>query len=140
MGQLNEYEGLAQGFQNEIERLREHQRQALHDPDVCNGRMAGNPPRYQPECVSLRAELEAMRKDAERYLWRPIETAPKDGTEILVYCPRLGVCGPAKWDVNKFAKTPRPFWSHWGERIWGVTWVRSDQPTHWMPLPGPPHD
>ena len=70
--------------------------------------------------------------------WLPIETAPKDGTKILVFCPRLGACGPATWDTCQYAKKPRTFWTHWGERIFGTTRVRDDQPTHWMPLPAPP--
>ena len=45
----------------EIERLREHQRQAMHDPDVCNGRMVGDPPRYEPWCVGQRTEIERLR-------------------------------------------------------------------------------
>ena len=45
----------------ERERLREHQRQAMHDPDTCNGRMAGEPPRYEPWCVGQRAEIERLR-------------------------------------------------------------------------------
>ena len=71
--------------------------------------------------------------------WLPIETAPKDGTAIMVSCPRLGVCGPAHWDTNQHARNPRPYWTHWGERIWGTRWVREDQPTHWMPLPEAPN-
>lgn len=70
--------------------------------------------------------------------WQPIETAPKDGTKILVHCPRLGVCGPAKWDDNRFNKNPRPFWTHWGIEIRGLREVRDDQPTHWMPRPAAP--
>lgn len=49
----------------EISRLKH--RIALHDP--CNGRMAGEPPRYTPECVVLRAEVAGLREDAERYRW-----------------------------------------------------------------------
>ena len=71
--------------------------------------------------------------------WQPIETAPKDGTKILVFCPWLGVCGPATWDICQYATKPKPFWTHWGERIWGTSRVRIDQPTHWMPMPEGPN-
>ena len=43
----------------EISRLKH--RIALHDP--CNGRMAGEPPRYTPECVVLRAEVAGLRAE-----------------------------------------------------------------------------
>lgn len=75
---------------------------------------------------------------AEPSGWRPIETAPKDGTKVMLLCPRFGVCAPGEWDTNEFNKKPKPYWTHWGERIWGVKWIRDDQPTHWQPLPQPP--
>jgi hypothetical protein len=69
--------------------------------------------------------------------WQPIETAPKDG-KILAWCPQRGVCAPAYWNEDKYAKNPRPYWTHWGERMCGTLATRKDQPTHWMPLPEPP--
>ena len=87
--------------------------------------------------------------------WQPIETAPKDGTRIMVY--GRGVDG-AVWDT----KVPMPllhgiaYWHYFetdryidagdglykkvrtqdlaGWRI-GYSWFT---PTHWMPLPEPP--
>lgn len=60
--------------------------------------------------------------------WQPIETAPKDGTNILVF-------GYGDMTVV-----------HWN--IYGLYWNLSEsgayaengewQPTHWMPLPPPP--
>jgi hypothetical protein len=63
--------------------------------------------------------------------WRPIETAPKDGTRILGWC----------YDEVETL--------YWCESVWvtaGGAWVseeaRSDTmeylPTHWLPLPAPP--
>jgi hypothetical protein len=69
--------------------------------------------------------------------WQPIETAPKDGTPIMVSCKWLGVCCPAEWNTDEYAKRPRPYWSHWGVSIWGVSRVRADQPTHWQPMSAP---
>jgi hypothetical protein len=46
--------------------------------------------------------------------WQPIETPPKDGTEVLMFSPDQGM---AVWSV------PSPFWP---------------DVTHWMPLPAPP--
>ena len=55
--------------------------------------------------------------------WRPIETAPKDDTEVLVLCEDGGIligchCG-VKWWIEQ-------------------TRFEERKPTHWMPLPEPP--
>ena len=73
-------------------------------------------------------------------MWQPIKTAPKDGTHLILFCPVRGVVCPGRWDENRYARTPRPFWTHWGERTWGTMSVRNDQPTHWCPIPEPPKD
>ena len=63
--------------------------------------------------------------------WKPIETAPKDGTLVLV------------WDSTDYAYTA--YYSR-SRRTW-VNEQRSDlpeygpkywHPTHWMPIPPPP--
>lgn len=41
----------------------------MHDPEVCNGTLTGTPPKYTPDCVSLRAKLDAAAVDAERLDW-----------------------------------------------------------------------
>jgi hypothetical protein len=55
--------------------------------------------------------------------WLPIESAPKDGTEVLVWAAGCGFSVmrwlSMGWDDGDF---------HSGHR-----W-----PTHWMPLPAPP--
>jgi len=57
--------------------------------------------------------------------WQPIETAPKDGTSVLVYDEGIIVI------------------SHWiGESDdmlgWWDNGIMDPSPTHWMPLPEPP--
>ena len=68
--------------------------------------------------------------------WRDIETAPKDGTRVLLY---PGGAFTARWSeecqFGQFKNAPGwqifecedPFYS-----------VAEDKPTHWMPLPAPP--
>lgn len=71
---------------------------------------------------SSRAELTRLYAlaAAPAVTWRPIETAPKDGTELLIFDP---VDGPAR--------------AHWSTHNWYAgTYVAA--PTHWMPLPAPP--
>lgn len=58
--------------------------------------------------------------------WQPIETAPRDGSRVLVW---YGFALTARWRSS--GKCPNPFWGwHSGEN-----WV---EPTHWMPLPAGP--
>jgi hypothetical protein len=85
------------------------------------------------------ADLAARLAKAERALeeandWRPIETAPKDWTDVLTYTPpenhRLGViCGV---HVGCF-RTDLMVW-HLSDDEWELA------PTHWRPLPSPPKE
>lgn len=69
--------------------------------------------------------------------WKPIDTAPKDGSEVLLY---LG----APWLKIEKARWYAP-WSNWQcgtipadparEECYGIG---SSVPTHWMPLPEGP--
>lgn len=74
----------------------------------------------------------------EQDLWQPIETAPRDGTYVLVYPPIWGgpTCSIAQFDNDGFARKPRPFWY----RIDADSQTRSREkpPTHWQPMPAPP--
>ena len=72
--------------------------------------------------------------------WQPIETAPKDGTEVLVFC-RHGVkiaywnAEPTVWDGSN-----DPCWTVFEpeDYFYGFHLVGPSAPTHWMPLPSPP--
>jgi hypothetical protein len=65
--------------------------------------------------------------------WRPIETAPKDGTVIDL------------WDGKYMHRVTNVRWGHqrWqdgkpvGEKEWGLI-THDGKPTHWMRLPEPP--
>ena len=61
--------------------------------------------------------------------WQPIETAPKDGTWILLTEVLEGQM-----------ITGHPFILYWDDRWgWGDIYGKRDvNPTHWMPLPDPP--
>jgi hypothetical protein len=70
--------------------------------------------------------LAVWRERAERaeaaLQWRPIETAPRDGTFVLTRSPYGQVC-------QDFADSN-------SSEIICQSW--SGNPTHWMPLPPPP--
>lgn len=69
--------------------------------------------------------------------WRPIETAPKDGTSILIF---------GKWDgeISDWRKVwPQSGVAAWQDNEWSavltdIYGVWCALPTHWMPLPKPP--
>lgn len=71
--------------------------------------------------------------------WQPIETAPKDGSTVLVYpatwSNRTG--STAHWNGDTYAKNPRPYWER-DDAFGRVMQSREKPPTHWMPLPPPP--
>ena len=82
----------------------------------------------------LRLELD-MAKARERCLnWQPIETAPRDGTDVLLYeggeYERIYMGFYAN-TIDRGGKKVYQFWDI-GSEPWN--W----EPTHWMPLPEPP--
>ena len=58
--------------------------------------------------------------------WQPIETAPKDGTNILVWCPERNRVYLVYWD--EFADDWFAFTDRWISKV----------VSHWMPVPKPP--
>jgi hypothetical protein len=81
-----------------------------------------------------RAALTAMQPLLAQG-WEPIETAPKDGTHVLVYA-RLGHNGKVRRSRHGCFVNVAHFEPSWG-------WLTSPsdyqiKPTHWRPLPAPP--
>ena len=68
--------------------------------------------------------------------WQPIETAPKDGTAILVTCGELFAV--VEWDEHaaSYPSNEGVGWRDAGDIGWAGT--QGHMPTHWMPLPQPP--
>jgi len=60
--------------------------------------------------------------------WQPIETAPKDGTDVLV-CADTGWMFVAYWDKKQW--TSNACCDNW-------TALDDDEIVGWMPLPKPP--
>lgn len=52
--------------------------------------------------------------------WRTIDSAPRDGTSVLLY--------GGDW----------AFEAQWRDNEWYTAYPNGDEPTHWMPLPNPP--
>lgn len=66
-------------------------------------------------------------------MWQPIETAPRNFTPILVFvpAPRYGGIQEEPDEITI------AFWKRNGFRRQSDDHMHVD-PTHWMPLPGPP--
>jgi hypothetical protein len=77
-------------------------------------------------------EFNAQIPDRAQSPWMGIETAPKDGTDIIVY-------RPTQTFGEHIPKVGIDYWMT--EKSYGPCWAKSNadcQPTHWMPLPAPP--
>ena len=63
--------------------------------------------------------------------WQPIETAPRDGTPLLICCIK----------ASKYTNVKSGFMAvnRW-EKFWGSFNPKYFPATHWMPLPKPPED
>lgn len=65
--------------------------------------------------------------------WQPIETAPKDGTEILAFDPVADKCDVCYMQRSRI-------WSTQSDGEYGPDddEFQATRATHWMPLPKPP--
>ena len=67
--------------------------------------------------------------------WEPIETAPKDGTAIMLWTSMAKRPVFCRWSI---AGSDDGWWSTmWGDEASGN--VRLDSYTHWQPIPPGPH-
>lgn len=100
--------------------------------------------------TALRKEFAELKKQNE---WQPIETAPKDGTIILVFYKNelgKGRITRASWfglDEIESWEDPDQSEPDWYERSEvyeeledGMISPVLGEPTHWMPLPKAPED
>ena len=90
--------------------------------------------------AAITAYLQALRPGStgESDGWQPIETAPKDGTEILLYGPGVLL---SDGRTSMYARAQHVGWAH--EVDGHLEWATRDpsvtcRPTHWRPLPSPP--
>ena len=84
------------------------------------------------EARRLNKENERLKADAGLIEWQPIETAPKDGTDILVMTGET-------MHVVRWINIHGDF-DYWAvdDNKHGPFTLRGKAPTHWMPLPEPP--
>lgn len=71
--------------------------------------------------------------------WRPIETAPKDGTLVLLGNPEWELAWPGEYAATKPPGEPDFRWDRYGPRWQRMNMTDTNlNPTHWMPMPAPP--
>jgi hypothetical protein len=96
---------------------------------------------YQIPVAAFHDRLNRLCNQLRDMEWKPIETAPKDGTKVLLWCRDAG-CETAEWIVEKhewwektsdttqeLRKEDGGYWS--SENGWDAT--------HWMPAPTAPN-
>lgn len=89
----------------------------------------------QPEKLeSALSELKALR-DAQA--WQPIETAPKDGTPVLIGGDRLLWAAGFNSTRARYIEHEIEYW-HIDDGKFGPWPLRGPAPTHWRPLPPAP--
>jgi len=98
--------------------------------------------RFMDEQIAYERERAAkiVRQLLEERQWREIESAPKDGTPVIIAVTgRETIVGEARWwEVGDDSDW---FWvGHGPGDYYGapLSEVNFGSPTHWMPLPLPP--
>lgn len=81
--------------------------------------------------------------------WQPIETAPKDGTAVLIFYendephmyddegPHMAV---ARWWASAEFEPSGWGWTDFSVENWNREEMRQLFPTHWRPLPASPEE
>lgn len=82
----------------------------------------------EPDFQLYLAIARAIQAERNRSTWQPIESAPKDGTDILITTEGYGML------------VRIGFYDAARDGVWSI-WPGRDRmnPTHWQPLPSPPN-
>lgn len=113
-----------------IDLIKEYSEDAMPDSEY---RLACN------DLVEAVSALSAQVQDVAG--WRPIETAPKDESIIMLFRAdekHWASISTGYFKNDRFARNPKPYWGGPHERSLGIRWYRENPPTHWMPLPAAP--
>lgn len=95
----------------------------------------GREPKNADELVSvLLALVRPVAQENARLKagWQPIETAPLDGTELLLWVPDDSCCLGTYVDFETLGGAPNGYHSGWYDNMTGHVELH---PTHWMARP-----
>ncbi len=119
-GKLRKYEIVDPAIRRVVERETARLQAELADADAANDRLEGIIQGLAAECRQHKADLAALRD------WQPIETAPRDGSTVIVF-------------DSKHKDVVAAYFSEY-DRSWWVLGQGEVLPTHWRPLPPAPEN
>lgn len=94
---------------------------------------SANEDAYKADFGALNYIIHTQRSEAvaEAMAWRPIETAPKDGTKILLFRPQAQELGESSIKIGYWMPQCNCF---------SAENLKYNPATHWMPLPPAPQE
>lgn len=96
----------------------------------------GNHWSFPVDPKEMAALLSLAHSAASGSEWRPIESAPKDGTAILIWQPYKAYVGVGQgFDDWRYGIG---YWRTDGSESWGNRNSAEVTPLYWQPLPPPP--
>lgn len=107
-------------------------------------RQAQSDPEFRDKLFERRAiPFGSLASALEAHIWRPIATAPKDGTDVMVGWRHIDswFVTNAFWMDGEGVEPDDVGW--WSYMLSEVSRTKLDgcaEPTHWMPLPPAPAD
>lgn len=121
---------LSAAYQRQKEALERCKRSAEREIAICEG--LGHASAYWPDLLAT--IIAALAETPDVSMWKPIDSAPKDGTRILALWPysKTQCWFETFWDDDE-SQGDKPGWyaPEWGCLLDGYN------PTHWQPLPPP---
>jgi hypothetical protein len=106
-------------------------------------------PRSPPNS-SIHKGTGVEERGEEGMSWQPIESAPKDGTEVLLFTdsarmPRTDARFYRTLGIDHFTAIQIGYWEDatdapLGRHVAGWAKLKIGEPTHWQPLPDPPKE
>lgn len=66
--------------------------------------------------------------------WRPISEAPRTGQYVLLRWSSSGHVSVGRWNMDQYAKKPRPFWDCEARSWMGAQFLRASPPDFWASL------